>query len=204
MFCEAKKTASSIRDARGIFASDLTFTMGERWHRRPNGGRSASFTTKAARTNKTHFAGKNILRARTGSVISRHAAGITSRAKEGFERTHLQEKIQFYNVARGSAGEVRSLLYVISDNYARSAAETDRLRESAIGVGKLVSGLLQSTEARKGKLPRTLSILLTPIFYLLSALFDLLSSPMRIPDFRISAFQYFKELRHFQSPSTFA
>ena len=104
------------------------------------------------------------------SQIQAAAVSIMSNIAEGFERTHLQEKIQFYNVARGSAGEVRSLLYVISDNYARSAAEADRLRESAIGVGKLVSGLLHSTEARKGKLPRTLSILLAPISYLLSSI----------------------------------
>ena len=51
-----------------------------------------------------------------GSGTLEHDAGITSQAKEGFERTHLPEKIQFYNIARGSTGEVRSLLYVISDN----------------------------------------------------------------------------------------
>ena len=46
-----------------------------------------------------------------------------SNIAEGFERTHLQEKIQFYNIARGSAGEVRSLLYVISDNFPEAEAE---------------------------------------------------------------------------------
>ena len=65
-----------------------------------------------------------------GSGTLEHDAGITSQAKEGFERTHLPEKIQFYNIARGSTGEVRSLLYVISDNYPRSApvAEVERHR----------------------------------------------------------------------------
>lgn len=87
------------------------------------------------------------------SQVQRAAVSIMSNVAEGFERTHLPEKIQFYNVARGSAGEVRSLLYVISDNYSRSAPEAERLRSAAISVGKLVSGLLQSTEARKGKLP---------------------------------------------------
>ncbi|MFZ0917207.1 MAG: hypothetical protein WAN04_09970, partial [Candidatus Udaeobacter sp.] len=50
--------------------------------------------------------------------------------------------IQFYNIARGSTGEVRSLLYVISDNYPRSAPVAERLRGTSISVGKLVSGLL--------------------------------------------------------------
>ena len=45
------------------------------------------------------------------------AVSIMSNIAEGFERTHLQEKIQFYNVARGSTGEVRSLLYVVEDNF---------------------------------------------------------------------------------------
>src|SRR5437667_12301723 len=66
---------------------------------------------------------RNILKAHMGSGTLEHDAGITSQAKEGFERTHLPEKIQFYNIARGSTGEVRSLLYVISYNYRRSAPD---------------------------------------------------------------------------------
>ena len=57
----------------------------------------------------------------TGQV-QRAAVSIMSNVAEGFERTHLPEKIQFCNIARGSTGEVRSLLYVISDNYPRSDA----------------------------------------------------------------------------------
>jgi four helix bundle protein len=45
----------------------------------------------------------------TGQV-QRAAVSIMSNVAEGFERTHLPEKIQFYNIARGSTGEVRSLL----------------------------------------------------------------------------------------------
>jgi four helix bundle protein len=88
----------------------------------------------------------------TGQV-QRAAVSIMSNVAEGFERTHLGEKIQFYNTARSSTGEVRSLLYVISDNYPRSAAKADRLRISAVSVGKLVSGLLRSMEGRKGRAP---------------------------------------------------
>ena len=103
--------------------------------------------------------------------VQRAAVSIMSNIAEGFERTHLPEKIQFYNIARGSTGEVRSLLYVISDNYPRSAPVAERLGGTAISVGKLVSGLLQSTERRKGRLPRVLSVLLTPISYLLPSIF---------------------------------
>ena len=103
--------------------------------------------------------------------VQRAAVSIMSNVAEGFERTHLPEKIQFYNIARGSTGEVRSLLYVISDNYPRSAPVAERLRGTSISVGKLVSGLLQSTERRKGRLPRALSLLLAPISYLLASIF---------------------------------
>ena len=41
------------------------------------------------------------------SQVQAAGVSIMSNIAEGFERTHLQEKIQFYNVARGSAGEVR-------------------------------------------------------------------------------------------------
>ena len=117
-----------------------------------------------------HFAEKNILKAHMGSGTLEHDAGITSQAKEGFERTHLQEKIQFYNVARGSAGEVRSLLYVISDNFTEAAAEAERLRDEVTRVGKLVTGLLNSTVRRRGIAARGIVALLSPISYLLTSI----------------------------------
>jgi four helix bundle protein len=44
------------------------------------------------------------------SQTQRAAVSIMSNVAEGFARHHLQEKLQFYNIARGSAGELRSLL----------------------------------------------------------------------------------------------
>ena len=73
----------------------------------------------------------------------------TRRRAEGFERLHVPEKLQFYNVARGSTAEVRSLLYVIEDNFPQSASQSIVLRDEIVGVGKLVSGLIRSTEGRK-------------------------------------------------------
>ena len=95
--------------------------------------------------------------------IQRASVSIMSNTAEGFERSHLQEKLQFYNVARGSTAEVRSLLYVIEDNYPASATTAVELREQTMQTGRLISGLIQSTERRKGKLT-----------YLLSAVFQLL------------------------------
>ncbi len=81
--------------------------------------------------------------------LQRAAVSIMSNIAEGFERMHLPEKLQFYNVARGSTAEVRSLLYVIEDNFMSIAANSTALRDDAVSVGKLVSGLIRSTEERK-------------------------------------------------------
>jgi len=81
--------------------------------------------------------------------VRRAAVSIMSNTAEGFERSHIQEKLQFYNVARGSSAEVRSLLYVIEDNYPDSRDTAVRLRGESNAVGQLVSGLVRSTEKRK-------------------------------------------------------
>jgi four helix bundle protein len=88
-----------------------------------------------------------------------------SNVAEGFERSHLQEKLQFYNVARASTAEVRSLTYVIEDNFPVCADTAVQLREQTASTGRLVTGLIQSTERRRpGKI----------VTHLLSSLFQLL------------------------------
>jgi four helix bundle protein len=104
------------------------------------------------------------------SQVQAAGVSIMSNIAEGFERTHLQEKVQFYNVARGSAGEVRSLLYVISDNFTDATAEAERLRDEVTRVGKLVTGLLNSTVRRRGIAARGIVALLSPISYLLTSI----------------------------------
>ena len=81
--------------------------------------------------------------------IQRAAVSAMSNVAEGFERQHSAEKLQAYNVARASCGEVRSLLYVIEDNFPESASTAANLRDEVVSVGKLVSGLIRSTEKRR-------------------------------------------------------
>ena len=83
------------------------------------------------------------------SQIQRAAVSIMSNVAEGFERRHVPEKLQAYNIARASAGEVRSLLYVIVDNYPSTAHSANALFPQVQSVGKLISGLIASTEARR-------------------------------------------------------
>ena len=149
MSSEAKRTNYSTPAAHATFGTGLISITGEKLPQRLTECRYASYTTKRAETNRMHFAGRNTSRPRMESGTLKCGAGITSQAKEGFERTHLQEKIQFYNVARGSTAEVRSLLYVIEDHFPQSASEAIALRGEIVGMGKLVSGLIRSTEDRK-------------------------------------------------------
>jgi four helix bundle protein len=80
--------------------------------------------------------------------IQRAVVSAMSNVAEGFERRHFAEKLQAYNVARASCGEVRSLLYVIEDNYSASSAAAGEYRKLVVEVGSLISGLIASTQKR--------------------------------------------------------
>ena len=94
--------------------------------------------------------------------VQRAGVSTMSNIAEGFERQHMQEKLQFYNVAHASTAEIRSLTYVIEDNYANLSGEAVQLRETVLQSGRLLTGLIRSTEKRKRN---TLSLLLSPFSY---------------------------------------
>ena len=81
--------------------------------------------------------------------LQRTGVSVMSNIAEGFERKHLPEKLQFYNIARGSTAEVRSLLYVIEDNFPASSSTASELRSQVRSAGRLITGLIRSTEDRK-------------------------------------------------------
>ena len=87
------------------------------------------------------------------SQVQRAGISVMSNIAEGFEREHLQEKIQFYRVARGSNAEVRSLSYVIEDNYPGQLSQALELRKKSQFAGKLLNGLIRSTLKRSLRKP---------------------------------------------------
>jgi len=79
----------------------------------------------------------------------RAALSVMNNIAEGWESLHMAEKKQFYNWARRSCGEVRSMSYVLLDNKFISPEEQQALLSFPIRAGKLVSGLIRSLANRK-------------------------------------------------------
>lgn len=91
--------------------------------------------------------------------VRRAAVSVMTNIAEGFERAGTQEKLNFYNIARASAGETRSLLYVIEDNYPEASDRCDSLRQQTTAVGRRITGLITSFRKRQAFI--TLGMLIT-------------------------------------------
>lgn len=76
--------------------------------------------------------------------IQRAAISIMSNIAEGFERGTNKEFIRYLYIAKGSAGEVRSLLHIAKDlNYIDETLYC-KLLEQVIEISKLISGFIKS------------------------------------------------------------
>jgi len=80
--------------------------------------------------------------------IQRAAVSVMTNMAEGFERSTVPDKVHFYNMARASNGEVRSLSYVVEDNFPNQAERAVSIRTATGQTGRLLSGLLASTRKR--------------------------------------------------------
>ena len=75
--------------------------------------------------------------------IRRASVSLTSNIAEGFERNTDKEFIHFLYIAKGSAGEIRSQLYVALDlNYITELQFTE-LYSEIVEISKLLSGLIK-------------------------------------------------------------
>jgi four helix bundle protein len=62
---------------------------------------------------------------------------------EGFERGTNKEFAQFLNMAKGSAGEVRSILYAALDDGNIGAIEFETLSQQSVRLARRISTLIK-------------------------------------------------------------
>jgi S23 ribosomal protein. len=76
--------------------------------------------------------------------IQRASVSIMNNIAEGFERCTNQEFIHFLYIAKGSAGEVRSMLYLaVKFNYINKE-NFDKLYSLTLDISRLLSGFIKT------------------------------------------------------------
>ena len=81
--------------------------------------------------------------------IIRASISISSNIAEGFERNTDKEFIYFLYVAKLSAGEVRSQIYLAFDLEYITKQEFEELLESVTEISKLLSGFIKYLESSR-------------------------------------------------------
>jgi four helix bundle protein len=75
--------------------------------------------------------------------IRRASISISSNVAEGYERNTDKEFVYFLYIAKASAGEVRSQLYLALDLNYITKDEFDELFEDVSNISKLISGFIK-------------------------------------------------------------
>ncbi len=80
------------------------------------------------------------------SQTRRASVSIESNIAEGFARFHYKDRLNFYFQARGSVSEIESQLITSKDLDYIKKKEFEEIYGQAEKVGRILSGLIRSTE----------------------------------------------------------
>jgi four helix bundle protein len=86
---------------------------------------------------------------RFGPVVQmrRAVVSVPANIAEGFKRRGIQDKVRFYNIAEGSLEEVK-YFSVLSEDLEYIASSDDLMSQAEV-AGRLLGGLIASTERRQ-------------------------------------------------------
>ena len=81
--------------------------------------------------------------------ILRAVVSISNNIAEGYERKSNKELKQFLYISKGSAGEVRSMLYLALKLSYISQADFDKSYNLSLEISKMLSGFIKTTSLKK-------------------------------------------------------
>ena len=81
------------------------------------------------------------------SQMRRAAVSVPANIAEGFKRRGIQDKIRFYNIAEGSLEELK-YFFILSRDLGYISSKDDLMTQAEM-VGRLLHGLITSTERRR-------------------------------------------------------
>lgn len=81
--------------------------------------------------------------------IRRATVSISANIAEGFERRTIKEYVHFLSIAKGSAGEVRSLLRVAVEVGYLEESEYGALRDRTMVVSRIIASQMKGLRQRK-------------------------------------------------------
>jgi len=82
--------------------------------------------------------------------LRRAAVSIPTNIAEGFERSFHKEYLHFLNIAKGSAGELRSLLRVALEIGYLKVSQYDALKAATLELSSYLSNQMRSLRAKGG------------------------------------------------------
>ena len=81
--------------------------------------------------------------------MTRAGVSIASNIAEGAERGSIAEFIRFLHIAKGSAAELRTQLYIACEINVISEPDNKKLIEETVSISKMLQALIKSLKSKK-------------------------------------------------------